>query len=147
LPTPFEVPAGLLIDRLAKYVKEEVGEVSPPHWALTAKTGAHAEHPPKDPDWWYIRCASLLRKLYIKGPIGVSRLRSEYGGRKRRGRRAERAAKGGGSAIREPLQQLEAAGLVEKVGRDGRRLTGEGRSLLDRMAAQILKELRKGGGS
>jgi small subunit ribosomal protein S19e len=145
LPTPFDVPADIFIERLAKYIKEEVSEVSPPPWALTAKTGAHAEHPPKDPDWWYVRCASLLRKLYIKGPIGVSRLRSEYGGRKRSGRRAERVLKGGGSAIREPLQQLEAAGLVEKVGKRGRGLTSEGRSLLDRIATQILKELKRGG--
>jgi len=93
-------------------------------------------------DWWYLRCASLLRKLYIHGPIGVSRLRTEYGGRKRRGRSVEHVRPGGGSSIREPLQQLEKAGLVTRVEKEGRKLSRDGVSLLNKLAAQILKETR-----
>ncbi|MGC8849433.1 MAG: 30S ribosomal protein S19e, partial [Candidatus Bathyarchaeia archaeon] len=115
-------------------------EVTPPPWSYFAKTGPHKERPPQDREWWYIRCASILRKLYILGPIGVSRLRREYGGRSRRGRSSEHTWRGGGSSVREPLQQLEKAGLVEKRGREGRALTREGRSLLDRIAAEVLKE-------
>jgi small subunit ribosomal protein S19e len=28
-----------------------------------------------NPDWWFVRAASMLRKLYLRGPIGVSRMR------------------------------------------------------------------------
>jgi small subunit ribosomal protein S19e len=142
MPTAYDVPADMLISRLAKYLKENVEEVSPPAWSLAAKTSSHKETPPQNPDWWYIRCASLLRKLYVHGPLGVSRLRGEYGGRKRKGRSIEHSRKAGGSAIRKPLQQLEKAGLIEKADKKGRKLSKEGVKLLDKIAAEILKELK-----
>ena len=141
----YDVPADVLIERLARYLKENVPEVRPPAWALFVKTGSHVERPPQDPDWWYVRCASLLRKLYLRGPIGVSRLRKMYGGRKRRGVRPAHFRRAGGSAIRKPLQQLEAAGLVVKDGNRGRRLSPKGMSLVDMVASQIRRELRVGG--
>ena len=54
----------------------------------------------------------MLRKLYMNGPVGVSQLRKEYGGRKRRGVRPAHFAKAGGNIIRTILQQLEQAGLA-----------------------------------
>jgi small subunit ribosomal protein S19e len=143
VPTPFQVPVDLFIEKLAKYLRENVGEVSPPTWSLTAKTGSHRERPPQQPDWWFLRCASLLRKLYVHTPIGVQRLRVEYGGRKRKGRRIEHSRKSGGSSIREPLQQLEKAGLVSKQEKEGRKITREGIGLLNRISAEVLKEIKK----
>ena len=143
MPTPFQVPVDLFIEKLAKYLRENVGEVSPPTWSLTAKTGSHRERPPQQPDWWFLRCASLLRKLYVHAPIGVQRLRVEYGGRKRKGRRIEHSRKSGGSSIREPLQQLEKAGLVSKQEKEGRKITREGIGLLNRISAEVLKEIKK----
>ncbi len=142
MPTPRDVSADTFLSRLSKHLKENVGEVTPPAWSVTAKTSSHKEFPPQNMDWWYLRCASLLRKLYIHGPIGVSRLRTEYGGRKRRGRSVEHVRPGGGSSIREPLQQLEKAGLVTRVEKEGRKLSRDGVSLLNKLAAQILKETR-----
>jgi small subunit ribosomal protein S19e len=138
------VPADLFIKRLAAYLKENVGEVTPPVWSITAKTGSHRERPPQDPDWWYKRCASILRKLYIHGTVGVSKLRAEYGGRSRRGTSREHAISGGGSSVREPLKQLEQAKFISKVEKKGRRLTNEGFSLLNKISAEIVKELKPG---
>jgi small subunit ribosomal protein S19e len=143
VPTPFQVPVDLFTEKLAKYLRENVGEVSPPTWSLAAKTGSHRERPPQQPDWWFRRCASLLRKLYVHAPVGVQRLRVEYGGRKRKGRRKEHSRKSGGSSIREPLQQLEKAGLVSKQEKEGRKLTREGIGLLNRVSAEVLKEIKK----
>jgi len=143
LTTVYDVPADVLIERVATYFKVNVEEIRPPEWAAYVKTGSHVERPPQNPDWWYIRCASLLRKLYLNGPIGVSRLRKMYGGRKRRGTRPEHFRKAGGSIIRHALQQLEKAGFVTKKDREGRVLTPRGRSLLDAMAARIKKELER----
>lgn len=142
MPTPYHVAADLLIETLARYLKENVGEVSAPVWSLTAKTGSHRDRPPQQPDWWFRRCASLLRKLYVHAPVGVQRLRVEYGGRKRKGRRIEHSRKSGGSSIREPLQQLEKAGLVAKEEKKGRRLTREGIGLLNRISGEVLKETK-----
>src|SRR6266567_2374082 len=98
MPTAFEVPANELINRLAKHLKENVSEISPPPWSEYAKTGAHKERPPQDPDWWFARCASLLRKIYVHGPVGVSRLRVQYGGNVGRGDSPEHHGRAGGSA-------------------------------------------------
>lgn len=143
MPTPMDVSSDQLIDKLTKYLKENVGEVTPPTWASTAKTGSHTERPPTNPDWWYGRCASLLRKLYIHGPVGIARLRVEYGGRLRHGTHIEHSRVAGGSAIREPLQQLQKAGFVSIEGKKGRKLTAEGSSLLNRIAGEILKDAKK----
>ena len=138
-----DVPPDRFIEALAKYLKENVREVRPPEWAAYVKTGSHVERAPHNPDWWYIRAASILRKLYIKGPIGVSRLRKLYGGRKRRGVKPAHFRRAGGSIIRHILQQLEEAGLAEKDGNRGRILTPKGRSLLDALAARIKRELER----
>lgn len=142
MPTAHEVPAGQLINKLAQHLKENVSEISPPPWAEFAKTGAHRERPPQNPDWWYIRCASLLRKLYVRGPTGVSRLRVQYGGNPGKGNRPEHHMPAGGSAIREPLQQLQKAELVAVEGKKGRKLTRQGITLLNRTAADVAKELK-----
>lgn len=144
LPTPYDVSAEVYLRRLADYLQKNVGEVTPPDWSLTAKTSCHALQPPQNSGWWYMRCASLLRTLYIHGTIGVSRLRGKYGGRRSKGRRREHTIKGGGSSISEPLQQLEKAGLVVKDGARGRGLSKEGFSVLDRLAGEIVKEQLKG---
>jgi len=143
MPTPYDVPASLLIERLAQYLKNNVDSIRPPEWAPFVKTGVHKERPPDNPDWWYIRCASLLRKIYIKGPIGIQRLRSEYGGRKDMGVKPEHTRKGSGAIIRNALKQLEDADLVETVDGKGRRITSKGRKLLDLLSTEIKRELEK----
>ncbi len=143
MPTPYDVPPSLLIDRLARYLKENVDEVKPPDWAPFVKTGIHAQRPPENPDWWFIRCASLLRKIYVEGPVGIEHLRSKYGGRKDRGTRPEHAVKGSGAIIRKALQQLEAAGYVQTLKGKGRVVTPKGRSLLDSLSTEIKRELER----
>jgi len=143
LTTIYDAPASKLIEKLAKHLKENVDEVNPPSWASIVKTGAHVEKQPQNPDWWYTRCASLLRKIYVHGPIGVEKLRAEYGGRKDYGVTLEHAAKAGGAIVRKALQQLEAAGLIETFQPRGRRITKEGRKLLQELTEELTKELIK----
>jgi small subunit ribosomal protein S19e len=131
--TVYDVPADQLIPRIAEELKK-AKEVTPPEWARYVKTGAHKEKRPTTDDWWYTRCASILRRLYVKGPSGVARLRTAYGGRKRRGSRPNQFSKGSGSIIRTALQQLEKAGLVEHDKSTGRMLSNKGRSFLDKLA-------------
>jgi len=138
------VPADSLIEVLAQHLKENVEEVSPPHWASFAKTGVHKERMPDREDWWYIRSASILRKLYIRGSIGVSRLRGLYGGGRETGVKPIHFKKGSGAIARNILHQLEAAKLVEKSSDGkGRALTAEGKRLLDRLAGKVKKEAER----
>jgi small subunit ribosomal protein S19e len=141
MTTAYDVPADVLIGKLSGYIKENIKEVTAPEWAAHVKTGSHVERVPQVPDWWYVRTASLLRKLYMNGPVGVQRLRKEYGGRKRKGDAPAHHRKAGGSIIRTSLQQLEKAGLVDKIEKSGRVVSKKGRSLLDAMSTQIKKDL------
>ncbi len=139
-----DVPADLLIRELAKYLKENVPQVKPPDWALFVKTGPGKDRPPMQEDWWYVRAAAILRKIYLNGPVGLGSLRSAFSYRAKigTGSRSEKTRKAGGAIIRNILHQLEEAGLVTKT-KTGRVITPQGRSLLDKIALNILKELTK----
>ena len=110
-----------------------------PEWTKYVKTGAHVERPPEQSDWWYTRLAAILRSLYIKGPVGVERLRTKFGARRKRryGYAPKQHVKAGGKLIRTALQMLEAEGLVELVKGKGRKLTPQGKSLLDKLAGEL----------
>ena len=84
-----------------------------------------------------------MRKVYVHGPIGLENLRSDYGGRKNRGSKPNRATKAGGSDIRKILQQLETAGLVQTTRPQGRVMTPKGRKLMQEVAGDLGKELVK----
>lgn len=143
MPTVYDVPSNLLIQRLTEYLKMNVPEISPPKWAPYVKTSSHLEEPPVQSDWWFTRCSSLLRKAYIQGPIGIARLRKNYGGRIGKGSKGKHKAPGGGAIIRRAFQQLEQAGLISTFEGKGRVLTSKGISLLDRFAYEIKSELEK----
>ena len=143
MPTPYDVPPSTLIERLAKHLKQEVDEISPPAWTPFVKTGIHTQRPPTSPDWWFVRCASILRKIYVKGPIGIEKLRQEYGGRIDRGAKPEHARKGSGAIVRKATQQLQKAGLVKQLRNEGKVVTSEGRQLLDRLSTELKRELEK----
>src|SRR5512136_3386496 len=135
MTTLYDIPAGLLIPRLAEELKKRK-EIQPPAWAAFAKAGVHQQMPPEDPDWWFIRAASVLRRLYIDGPVGVQRMRTAYGGKRDRGSSPFQFRKGSGSILRRIFQQLEATGFVEK-GKEGRQISAAGRSFLDTVARGI----------
>merc|ERR1712176_1601406 len=61
------------------------GKVKVPEWADIVKTATHKELAPYDPDWFYVRCASLARHLYMRGNAGVGAFRKVYGGSRHRG--------------------------------------------------------------
>jgi len=136
----YEVPTNELIEKTAQELKK-IEHIVPPEWANYVKTGTNRERPPVKKNWWYVRAASILRKTYKLGPIGVSKLRTYYGGKKNRGMKPEKFFKGSGNILRKILQQLEKSELVkqEKVGNHkGRVITPKGKSLLDKIATQIL---------
>jgi small subunit ribosomal protein S19e len=130
-----DVPSDKLIGALAEQVKSLPG-MKEPEWAHFVKTGSHAERPPESPDWWYTRAASLLRKLYIHGPVGLSDLERAYGGSKALAYFPKHHRDAAGSPIRNVLKQLEQAELVAKTPK-GRILTPKGRAMLDKASREI----------
>ncbi|MFX1310288.1 MAG: 30S ribosomal protein S19e [Promethearchaeota archaeon] len=128
-----------LVEVIAEKLRE-YPEISPPEGSEFWKTAFFKELAPQDSEnFWYIRCASILRKVKKYGPIGVNKLRKFYGGRNRKGSGLNHSAKGSGKIIRVALQQLENANLLDKKEKEGRVVTAEGTSLLERMAYGITR--------
>lgn len=99
-----------------------------------------------------MRAASIAYQLYIRGKVGISALRTHYGGKQRNGVRPPHHRQGTGKVIRYCLKQLEDAGLVGLVKfqqEDGTEtidkkiLTKKGTTDMDRIASQIVKEKKK----
>jgi small subunit ribosomal protein S19e len=134
--TALDVDANDLIGNVAVKLKEM--KIKKPAFVGLVKTGPQAERPPEQEDFWYLRCASVLRQAYVKDNIGTNRLRSHYGGAKNRGVRPEKHVKAGGSTIRKAMQELEKAGLLKKE-KVGRSLSPAGRKLLDASAKEVYK--------
>ena len=140
-----------LIEKASEELKK-VEAIKAPEWAVYVKTGMHKERPPIKNDWWYVRAASVFRKIYTLGPIGISKLRVKYGGKKNRGTKTEHFYKGSGSIIRKIMQQLEKEGFVKKDLKSvhkGRIITAKGKKFLDDVAGKISKvqvkqEVKKG---
>ena len=106
MTTLYDVPPDALIAKVAEQLRSD-GNVNPPAWAAEVKTGTHNQFAPVQDGWWYTRCAAVLRKVAVNGPVGIMRLRTAYGGRKNRRDRPDRFAAGSGSILREALQQME----------------------------------------
>ena len=137
MPTQYDISPNELNDKLAARLKGEEA-ITPPEWAPFVKTGHFKARPPVKEDWWYSRAAAVFRKVSMRGPIGVAKLRVLYGGKKNRGYKPEKFGKASGNIIRKILQQLEKAELIkqdQKGVHKGRVLTPKGQSLLDKTAA------------
>ena len=154
MTTFYDVPANFLIPALAEQLKS-YDAIKMPEWADVVKTGSSRERPPRQTDWWHTRGAALLRKVARQGPIGVTALSQEYGGRKNNGSKPNTPGVGSRKVIRILVQQLEDAGLVStQVGRlvepegreatqlyNGREITPAGQQLLNEAAHSVRPEV------
>ena len=86
--------------------------------------------------------------MYIRGKVGISALRSHYGGNQRHGTCPNHIRKSAGKVIRYCIKQMEDAQLVGKLQIEtdngsqviGKSLTKKGITDMDRIASQITKK-------
>lgn len=94
--------------------------------------------PPQDPDWFYVRAASIARHVYCRKTVGVGRLRKVHGTAKNRGSRPSKHVDASGSVDRKVMQSLEKIGILEQdEEKGGRRITQAGQRDLDRKCRQL----------
>ncbi len=134
--TAFDVEANRLIGAAAEKLKAL--NIKEPAYLPFVKSGPDKERRPTQKDFWYLRCAAVLRQAYTRGRVGVSSLRTHFGSRIKRGVRPEKHRRTGGSIIRDAFGELERAGLLEKK-KDGRHISAKGKSFLDSVAREISK--------
>ncbi|CAL1409111.1 unnamed protein product [Linum trigynum] len=114
------------------------GKIELPPWVDIVKTGKLKELAPYDPDWYYIRAASMARKVYLRGGLGVGAFRRIYGGSKRNGSRPPHFCKSSGAIARHILHQLQLNNIVELEPAGGRKITSNGQRDLDQVAGRIM---------
>jgi len=134
MATIYDANTTELINKASEALKQII---KAPEWSKYVKTGTAKERPPAENDWWYKRAASILRKIYLKGPIGTNKLRVKYGSKKNRGYKPEKFYPASGKIIRTILQQLEKVELIkhgQKGVHKGRIVTPKGKSFLDKLS-------------
>uniref|UniRef100_A0A182PJA5 Uncharacterized protein n=1 Tax=Anopheles epiroticus TaxID=199890 RepID=A0A182PJA5_9DIPT len=131
-----DVDQDKVVEGVALFLKKS-GKLKVPEYVDLIKTAKFKELAPTDPDWFYVRCASILRRLYHKSPAGIGSICRFYGGRQRHGVRPSHFCRADGSATRKAVQALEAIKLIERHSDGGRKLSSQGQRDLDRIAAQI----------
>ena len=149
MTTVYDIPAEIFNPALAVAMAEN-DAISMPELGEYVKTAVDRERPPSQSDWWYHRTAAILRKVARNGPVGVTHLAQAFGGKKDNGVMPNTPGVASRHIIRTALQQLEEAGLVEKVptkeveGEDGkiqlyagRQITPAGQKLVDNIAHSV----------
>jgi small subunit ribosomal protein S19e len=134
-----DVTAPSFITAYAEHLKNS-DKFELPVWADTVKTGVFKELAPYGDDWYYIRAASIARRVYLKPGVGVGQLQRWYGGNYRRGCRTEHFRKANKGIIRSVLIQLESMKVTEQLENGGRKITRVGQQDLDRIAGSVFRE-------
>jgi len=145
MATMVDIPVKTYLDKLKEELKKNEN-IKEPEFSKFVKTGTNRERAPIQKDWWFIRSSSVLRQVYLKGPIGVNKLRVRFGGKKNRGDVPERFYKASGKIIRTILQQLEKAEFIEKEDKNvhkGRKMTNKGKSFMDKLASSFSNKTQK----
>lgn len=133
-----DISASEFIAAYAEHLKNS-DKFELPVWADLVKTSCSKELAPYGDDWYYIRAASIARKVYLRPGVGVGQLRKWYGSNYRRGVRTEHFRKANSGIIRSVLIQLENMKVVEPVSAGGRRMTRVGQQDLDRIAGSVFR--------
>ncbi|XP_059452614.1 small ribosomal subunit protein eS19x-like isoform X1 [Corylus avellana] len=114
------------------------GKMELPEWADIVKTAQFKEVAPYDPDWYYVRAASMARKIYLRGGLGVGSFRRIYGGSKRNGSCPPHFCKSSGAVARHILKQLTNIYIIDVEPNGGRKITSTGQRDLDQVAGRIV---------
>lgn len=120
-----DVSAKSFISAYAEHLKNS-DKFELPVWADTVKTAVFKELAPYGDDWYYIRAASIARKIYLRPGVGVGALQKWYGGSYRKGARTEHFRKASSGVIRSVIIQLEEMKVLDHHPNGGRRMTRVG---------------------
>jgi len=137
-----DVPSKEFIKAYSEYLKR-TNWLELPKWIVYVKTSVSKELAPYDPDWYYLRAASIARKIYLRPSTSIADLQKVYGGNNRSGPRPSHFQKSSGAIARHIVKQLEKVGIVEKnpTSKGGRKISTEGQRDLDRIAGTVAQSM------
>ncbi|KAL1405159.1 Protein component of the small (40S) ribosomal subunit [Vanrija albida] len=142
MPGVRDVSAEEFIKAYSSHLKRS-GKLEIPTWVDIVKTGAQKELAPYDPDWYYVRAASVARHIYLRKHVGVGALAKLHGTKHRRGVRPGHHRDSATGVERSVVQALEKIGVLEAHPDGGRKISQDGMRDLDRIATAVLEAQRE----
>ncbi|CAG9578028.1 40S ribosomal protein S19-like protein [Leishmania major strain Friedlin] len=139
-----DVSAWRWIKTAARHFKQE-GKIFVPNCTEIMKSSHGRERAPQNPDWYYIRCAAVLRAIYLRPGVGYGGLSKRFGNKKNYGSRPEHTVTSSTGPLHWACKSLTKLGLVEPGAQSGQRLTRKGHKFADSLAFQV--QIRKFGQS
>ena len=132
-----DVRAVRWIKVMAKHLKAE-GKLFVPNCAEYIKTSHGRERAPANPDWYYIRAAAVLRRIYLRPGVGLGGLAKVFANKKNRGSQPEITCPAARGPLHWVCKSLEGLKLVAKGKESGRVLTQTGRKRCDTIASNVI---------
>jgi len=121
---------------MAAQFKRE-GKILVPACSELMKTSHGRERAPQSNDWYYMRCAAVLRHIYLRPGNGYGGMSKAFGNKKNRGSKPERTIKAATGPLHWACKSLEGLKLIAKGKGKGRVLTREGRKRADTVAFNV----------
>uniref|UniRef100_A0A146LKB3 40S ribosomal protein S19 n=1 Tax=Lygus hesperus TaxID=30085 RepID=A0A146LKB3_LYGHE len=135
-----DVNAWRWIKVAARHFKQE-GKLFVPNCTEIVKTAHGRERAPQNTDWYYIRCAAVLRAIYLRPGVGYGGLSKRFASKKNYGSRPEHTVRAAQGLLHWSCKSLTKLGLVESGIKSGQRITKKGRKFADSLAFQV--QIRK----
>ncbi|KAH0570961.1 Ribosomal protein S19 [Spironucleus salmonicida] len=131
----YDVDYRVFISSLAQKLKSD-NKLQQPAWTHFVKTSVSRQIAPEEQNWYYVRAAAILRRIYCQGPLGITDLKVAFGNEKQSCVIPSHFTKASGKIIRIICQDLAKMNII-KTTKEGRTLTDNGKKTLDQFAAQL----------
>jgi len=102
-----DISAAEFIKAYAAHLKKS-NKLELPDWVDYVKTAHGREMPPLDPDWYFVRAASVVRKIYLNRGLGVGALAHWYGKAVRKTNKPQHHHRASRKVIRHVLNAVSA---------------------------------------
>ena len=131
-----DVSGAKWVKAMAAHLKQS-GKLFVPNCTELMKQSHANERAPQNPDWFFLRCAAVLRRVYVRPGTGYGGLSKAFGLKKNNGSRPEKPIKASRGLLHWACRSLEGLKLLQKGKESGRVLTREGRRKCDAIAFNV----------
>lgn len=131
-----DVSANKWVRAMAAHLKQS-GKLFVPNCTELMKQSTGNQRAPENPDWYFYRCAAVLRRVYVRPGTGYGGLGKAFGMLKNNGSRPEKTVKAVRGLLHWACRSLEGLKLLAKGKVKGRVLTREGKRACDTIAFNV----------
>ena len=131
-----DVSANKWIRAMAQHLKQS-GKLFVPSCTELVKQSHGNQRAPQNPDWYFYRCAAVLRRIYVRPGTGYGGLSKAFAIKKNNGSRPEKTVRASTGLLHWACRSLEGLKLIGKGKESGRILTKDGRRKCDAIAFNV----------